>query len=210
MTQPFERATFGDAGSGIDEDDSAAARLAPAETCSALLAQIRSAATESVAANGFGGMSIEDIALRAGCSRATIYRRVGGKEAIRDVVLNHAIARMTAAVALAVEGVDDRDRIESVIIASLNSIRSDPVSAGLLAGPVAASTADSAVISRFNGSVADLTGMSTDDEVGSELISRLTLALLCWPLADRRTEAALIHRFVAAVYPASSTSGHAR
>jgi AcrR family transcriptional regulator len=181
-----------------------------AETCSAVLAQIHAAATESVAVNGFDGMSMEDVALRAGCSRATVHRRVGGKEAIRDVVLIPAIARITAAIAQSVNGVDDRHRIESVIRASLDSIRADPVSAGLLVGPVAAHTADAEVVSRFNGSVAELTGICGDDEVGAELISRLTLALLCWPVADRHTESALIRRFVAAVKRPASSPRHAQ
>jgi AcrR family transcriptional regulator len=200
MTHPFDRESYGDASGCLGAVPTAA------ETCSAVLAQIHAAATESVAANGFDGMSMEDVALRAGCSRATVYRRVGGKEAIRDVVLNQAVARMTTAVAQAVEDVDERDRIESVISASLESVRADPVSAGLLDGPVAAHTVDSAVISRFNGTVAELTGIGSADEVGSELISRLTLALLCWPVADRHTEAALIRRF-AAVNRAPSSAG---
>jgi len=41
--------------------------------------QIYDAATEAVADHGLDGLSMEDIAVRAGCSRATVYRRVGGK-----------------------------------------------------------------------------------------------------------------------------------
>jgi hypothetical protein len=58
--------------------------------------------------------------------------------------------------------------------------------------------------------VAELTGICGDDEVGAELISRLTLALLCWPVADRHTESALIRRFVAAVKRPASSPRHAQ
>jgi hypothetical protein len=78
-----------------------------------------------------------------------------------------------------------------MISASLDSIRADPVSVGLLAGPVAAHSLDGHISSRFNGSVAEPTGICGDDVVGSELISRVTLALLRWPVADRHTETAL-------------------
>jgi AcrR family transcriptional regulator len=163
---------------------------------SARLEHIYAAATESVAVNGFERLSIDDVASRAGCSRATVYRQVGGKEAIRDVVLNQAVARMTSSVALAVDHLDGQERVEAVIIASLATIREDPVSAALLVGPVAASSVDSAVISRFNHSVARLTGIRYDNRNACELLSRVTLALLCWPLADSRTEAAVVHQFV--------------
>ncbi|MDT5317340.1 MAG: hypothetical protein QOE74_6360 [Mycobacterium sp.] len=166
------------------------------EMSSGLLEQIYIAATESVAANGFHGVSMEDVALRAGCSRATVYRRVGGKEAIRDVVLNQAVARMTATVARAVDHLHGQERIAAVIITSLNAIRADTVLAALLAGTAAACSVDSAVITRFAGTVAHLTGVPRDDTIACELISRVTLALLCWPVPDRDAETAMIDRFV--------------
>ena len=160
------------------------------------LERIYTAATESVAANGFQGLSMDDIAMRAGCSRATVYRRVGDKEAIRDVVLNQAVARISSSVAQAVSHLDGQERIVAVIIASLDTIRADPVSAALLAGAEAACSVDSAVISRFAGAVADLTGIRHDDTVACELVSRLILALLCWPVVDCDTEAHMIRRLV--------------
>jgi AcrR family transcriptional regulator len=164
--------------------------------CSVLLEQIYAAATESVAVNGFQGLSMEDVALRARCSRATVYRRVGGKEAIRDVVLNQAVASMTSTVAQAVDHLHGQERVAAVILASLDAIRADPVAAALLSGPAAAYSVDSAVTSRFTGTVAYLTGIACDDTAACELVSRITLALLCWPLAERDAETAIIHRFV--------------
>jgi AcrR family transcriptional regulator len=156
--------------------------------------QIYDAATDAVADYGLDGLSMEDVAVRAGCSRATVYRRVGGKEAIRDAVLDQAIARITASVMQAVDHLDGDERVIQSIIASLDTIRADPVSAALLAGPAAAESVSSALITDVAGAVAQLAGLDEDDAVGCEAIARVTLALLCWPAADRHTEMAIIRR----------------
>jgi len=167
-----------------------------AEMSSTTLEQIYKAATESVAANGFDGMSMEDIALRAGCARATVYRRVGSREMIRDVVLNQAIDRVTSSVAKAVDHLTGNERLVAAMFASLETIRADPVSAALLTDIAAAQSVDSARISSFTDTVAKVSGVQPDDTIACELVSRMTLALLCWPVADRRTETVMIRRFV--------------
>jgi AcrR family transcriptional regulator len=163
---------------------------------------IYDAATEAVAARGLDGLNMDDIAVRAGCSRATVYRRVGGKDAIRDALLDQAIARSTASVAQAVEHLDGAERVVQVIIASLDTIRADPVSAALLTGPAAAQSVTSGLITEVTGAVAQLAGLDLSDTVTCELIVRVTLSLLCWPAADRRTELAIIRRYVSPVAPA--------
>jgi AcrR family transcriptional regulator len=160
------------------------------------------AATEAVAARGLDGLNMDDIAVRAGCSRATVYRRVGGKDAIRDAILDQAIARITASVAQAVEHLDGAGRVVQVMIASLDTIRADPVSAALLTGPAAAQSVTSGLITEVTGAVAQLAGLDLSDTVTCELIVRVTLSLLCWPAADRRTELAIIRRYVSPVAPA--------
>jgi AcrR family transcriptional regulator len=160
------------------------------------------AATEAVAARGLDGLNMDDIAVRAGCSRATVYRRVGGKDAIRDAILDQAIARITASVAQAVEHLDGAERVVQVMIASLDTIRADPVSAALLTGPAAAQSVTSGLITEVTGAVAQLAGLDLSDTVTCELIVRVTLSLLCWPAADRRTELAIIRRYVSPVAPA--------
>ncbi|TPG36613.1 TetR/AcrR family transcriptional regulator [Mycolicibacterium hodleri] len=158
--------------------------------------RILRAATEAVADRGLDGLSMEDVALRAGCSRATVYRRVGGKEALRDAVLDQAIDRITAAVAHAVDHLDGDERVAHTIVASLDIIRTDAVSAALLTGPATGESVDSALITRFNDVAAELAGLDPSDAIGCELITRVTLSLLCWPAADRRTELAVIRRYV--------------
>jgi AcrR family transcriptional regulator len=162
----------------------------------AVVEQILEAAIGAVADHGLDGLSMEDIAVRAGCSRATVYRRVGGKDAIRDALLDHALVRITASVMQAVGHLAGDERVARVIVASLDTIRADPVSAALLTGPAPAQSVSSALITQVNDTVAQLAGLDPDDSVGCELISRLTLSLLCWPASDRRTELAIIRRHV--------------
>jgi AcrR family transcriptional regulator len=166
-----------------------------AEMSSTTLDQIHLAATESVAANGFDGLSMEDVALRAGCSRATVYRRVGDRETIRDVVLNQALTRVTSSVAETVDQLEGGERLIAAVTASLDILRTDPVASALLTGPAAAHSVDSALISSFTDEVAKLSGIEPDDTAACEIVSRMTLALLCWPVADRCTETNIIRRF---------------
>ncbi len=42
--------------------------------------------------------------------------------------------------------------------------------------------------------VAKVSGIEPDDTAACEIVSRVTLAMLCWPVADRRTETDVIRR----------------
>jgi AcrR family transcriptional regulator len=168
---------------------------------SSVVEQIIDAATAAVAANGLDGLNMEDIAVRAGCARATVYRRVGGKDAIRDAVVREAVARITTAITKSVENLTGEHRIVSVIVASLDTIRADPVCSALLTGPATAETANSSLVSEYTATITDLSGLDPSDTVGGELIARATLALLTWPAADRDTELAIIRRHVSPLDP---------
>lgn len=168
----------------------------PGTAYSRVVEQILSAATDAVADHGLDGLSMEDVALRAGCSRATVYRRVGGKDALRDAVLDHALDRITAAVAHAVDQLEGDERVAHAILASLDTIRADAVSAALLTGAATGESVSSALITRFNAVATELAGLDPGDDIGCELVTRVTLSLLCWPAADRHTELAMIRRYV--------------
>lgn len=170
----------------------------PGATHSRVVERIIAAATQEVADCGLDGLSMEDVAVRANCSRATVYRRIGGKEALRDAVLVEAITRINAAVAEIVSRCEDDDRVFHAIRASLDTIRADPVSSALLTGPMVGQSVSSALITKVTDSVALLTNIGVDDGAGRELIARVTLSLLCWPAADRAAELAIIRRYAAA------------
>lgn len=180
----------------------AAAQLAPLEqrkripAHSRVAARILNAASGAIADHGLDGLTMEDVAVRAQCSRATVYRRVGGKEALRDAVLDEASGRIITLVAQAVTHLEGNERIIRVIAASLDAIRADPVSAALLVGPSAVQSVSSTLISQFTGAIALVTGLDDGDGTGCELIARVCLSMLCWPAVDRSTELAMIERFV--------------
>lgn len=169
----------------------------PTTVKSPVVVHIVRAATEAVADCGLNGLSMDDVAVRAGCSRATVYRRVGGKDAIRDAVLDHATDRITSSVAHAVAHLAGDERVVQAIVASLDMIRGDAVSAALLTGAAAGETVSSALITRFSATVAAVAGLDPTDGVSCEMVVRATLSLLCWPAADRSTELAIIKRCVA-------------
>jgi AcrR family transcriptional regulator len=157
--------------------------------------RIYAAAAESAALRGLDRLSIDDIAARVGCSRATVYRHIGGKRQLRDGVLARSIARIGAEVAAAVDGLDGEERIARAILVSLETIRTDPVAAGLLTGaPLGRSLIDSP---RLAATATALAGLPVDDTVAPEWVVRVVLALLYWPM-PRQDEEAVVGRFVAA------------
>jgi AcrR family transcriptional regulator len=197
-------AVVGGAGSGpVDtgpgQPNLALSRCDEARTSvrSLALDEIYDAATEAVAVHGLDNLSVDDIAERAGCSRATVYRRVGGKDAVRDAVLDQAITRITAAVSQAVTELHGEERIITAVVASLDTIRGDPVSAALLTGPAAAQNVTTALITEVTGAAAYMAGLKPGQTTAAQWIVRVTLSLLCWPACDRDTEVAIIRQYVA-------------
>ena len=59
--------------------------------------RIYATATELIVHDGLDAFSVDTLAARTHCSRATIYRYVGGKKQIRDAVLDVAKAGAPAA-----------------------------------------------------------------------------------------------------------------
>lgn len=65
--------------------------------------RIYAAATDLITRYGLNALDIDKLAREVHCSRATIYRRAGGKAQIRDVVLTRAAARIADGVRSDVE-----------------------------------------------------------------------------------------------------------
>lgn len=84
-------------------------------------------AAELIARRGIGAFDVDALAARAHCSRATIYRHVGGKGQIRDRVLMRAAERIVDTVRRTVEGLTGSDRVVTAITVALVEIRSDPL-----------------------------------------------------------------------------------
>lgn len=166
--------------------------------------RIYAAATELIIRDGMDTFSVDALAARTHCSRATIYRYVGGKKDIRDAVLARTAARITETVRASVKGRSGPERVLIAIEVAVAEIRADPMGQLFLdsarAGGWTWLTA-SPVVANF---AAELTGLAGDDAPAAQWIVRLVMSLLLWPAADPRAEHEMLQRFVA---PAFAKSG---
>ncbi|MFT4199312.1 TetR/AcrR family transcriptional regulator [Gordonia sp. (in: high G+C Gram-positive bacteria)] len=150
-------------------------------------------ASDLMAARGVDGMDVNELARRAHCSRATVYRHVGGKSAIVEAVLSRRASEMVATVAAAAEGLDGKDRIAAVMGMALERVRSDGIARQFLDPRHVAGTAASVVGSPTVLAIAgQLLGDSAGDTAKASVAVRSVLDLLLWPAADRAEEAAVI------------------
>jgi AcrR family transcriptional regulator len=169
--------------------------------------RIYAMATELIVRDGFDTFSVDALAARTHCSRATIYRYVGGKKQIRDAVLAGTAARIIETVRSSVAGRAGPERVLTAIEVAVTEIRSDPMgrlfldsAAGgggwswLTASPVVAAFAT------------ELAGLAGDDAPAARWIVRLVISLLFWPDAGPGAEHQMLQRFVAPAFSESVES----
>jgi len=161
--------------------------------------RIYAAAADSAALHGLDRLNIDHIAAQVGCSRATVYRHVGGKRALRDGVLARSIARIGAEVAAAVDGLNGEERVVQAILVSLTVIRADAVASTLLEVTPGMGKGNRSLLRspRLAATAAELSGLTVDDPVAAGWVVRVVLALLFWPIGDVVAEEAVVRRFVA-------------
>jgi AcrR family transcriptional regulator len=170
--------------------------------------RIYAIATELIFRDGFDAFSVDALAARTNCSRATIYRYVGGKKNIRDAVLTRAAMRIVETVRRSVEGLTGPDRVLTAIEVAVAAIRSDPAgqlfvdsargargTTWLTASPAVADFA------------AEFSGLGADDAAAAKWVLRLVLSLLFWPDADPHAEHQMLQRFVAPAFDGSRSTG---
>ncbi|BCN82209.1 TetR/AcrR family transcriptional regulator [Prescottella equi] len=164
------------------------------------VARITAAATDLFLERGFDRVGVLDVAERAGCSRATLYRYVGGKPAIVAAVVSSAAASVAEDVARAVAHLDGAERVVEAILTSVAAVRADPALSYWFAhnrtGAANGYLASSPDLARF---ATTLTGAVADDLAG-EWIVRVVLTLLAWPGADGDTERHMVRHFVAPAF----------
>lgn len=161
-------------------------------------------ATELIAERGLAAFDIDALVARAHCSRATIYRHVGGKAEIRDRVLIRAAERIVDTVRRAVEGMTGPDRVVEAIAVALDEIRSDPLGQLMIsrtAAPEMIGVDDSPVVA---GLAAELTGIKADDPTAAQWVIHVVLSLAFRPIGDSRAERETLRRFVAPAFESSS------
>jgi len=166
--------------------------------------RIYAMATELIVRDGFDTFTIDALAARTHCSRATIYRYVGGKNQIRDAVLAGTAARIIETVRSSVAGRAGPERVLTAIEVAVAEIRSDPMGRVFLDSAAGGSgwtwLTASPVVANF---ATELTGLAGDDTPAARWIVRLVISLLFWPDADPRAEHQMLQRFVAPAFTES-------
>ncbi len=152
-------------------------------------------ASELFLARGFDEVGMDDIAERAGCSRATLYRHFPGRAALIDAVMAKSAVAVTERVAAAVRRYEGSRRIVEAILASVTAVRSDPALARWFAERAGGSDEVFASSTELGRIATMLTGIAPDDEA-AQWIVRVVLSLLVWPLPDAASERRMVERFV--------------
>lgn len=162
----------------------------------AAIARIRGAAAELFLERGLDQVSVEDVAARAGCSRATLYRYVGGKSALVGGVVAAAAETVAERVAAAVAPLTGSRRIVEAILVSVAAVRADPALAAWFAHSGPGRGDDYLASSPDLGRIATaLTGIAPDDDA-AQWIVRVVMSLLALPAADPAVERRIVERFV--------------
>jgi AcrR family transcriptional regulator len=173
----------------------------------AAVERIYAAATVMMARDGLDSFDIDALSARVHCSRATIYRHVGGKAEIRDAVLVRAAARIVDTVRQAVDGLSGASRISTAITVALGQIRSDPLGklmiTALRGGQGMTWLTESPIVAGF---AVDLNGLTDDDTDAAQWIVRVVMSMLYWPIDDPGTEQRMLERFVLPAFDDGSAS----
>ncbi|WP_406815773.1 TetR/AcrR family transcriptional regulator [Mycobacterium sp. M23085] len=174
--------------------------LVGADRNSAAADKIYAAAADLIAEVGYDAFTIEALAARIHCSPATIYRRAGGKAAIRDAVVAIQATRILHSVRDAIDGLSGSDRVVKATLSALQRIQSDPVVESMSSFQIAPDVdwvTTSPVIASF---AAEMLGEDNQDPLAAQWLIRVFLALLCWPVRDSAAQHALVERFLGASF----------
>ncbi|WP_207841452.1 TetR/AcrR family transcriptional regulator [Williamsia soli] len=178
---------------GSDRSDTARARLI--DLAGALIAE-----------RGIDRFDINDLATRAHCSRATIYRHTGGKKQLIEAVFLHTSTRITTTVTEAVAEMSGTDRARTAIAEALTQIRTDRIARQFLRSQHAIDGARAATDSAaIRAIAAQLIGLDPTNIIVSSLAVRTFLALVLWPPTDPADETHLIDAVSTALLAAEST-----
>ncbi|MFE3544718.1 TetR/AcrR family transcriptional regulator [Nocardia sp. NPDC059177] len=146
--------------------------------------------------HGIDSVTAEDIAAAAGCSRATLYRYVGGKPRLVRAVLVRAAGTVVARVETAVAAVPPQRRPVEAILAAVTALRADPVLRQWLIRHRSPGTDEFLAAAPELGRLATALTRIAPDDAAADWIVRVVLSLITWPLTDAAAERALVERFV--------------
>ncbi|KZS64108.1 MAG: TetR/AcrR family transcriptional regulator [Mycobacterium pseudokansasii] len=164
--------------------------------------RIYDAATDLIAHDGLNTLDIDKLAIRVHCSRATIYRYVGGKTEIRNAVVKRTAERIVDSVRSAVEPLTGSERLVASILLTLQQIRADPL-CQLMVSSIRGGTrevawfAESPLLADF---ATELAGLAGGDPQAPKWVIRVVLSLMYWPAENEEAERRLVQTFVAPAF----------
>ncbi|QLL07632.1 TetR/AcrR family transcriptional regulator [Mycobacterium vicinigordonae] len=161
--------------------------------------RIVAAAADLIGRVGYEAFTIEALAAKVHCSPATIYRRTGGKAAIREAVITIQANRVLETVREAIKGRTGRDRIVTATIVALQRLRSYPLVQLPTNQPPAGSEwiTTSPVITAF---AAEMLGQDKVDPLATQWLIRVFISLWYWPLKNSDDERAMLERYLGNSY----------
>jgi AcrR family transcriptional regulator len=158
--------------------------------------RIITVATELLREHGFDNLDPDQVAARAGCSRATMYRYVGGKDAIREAVVLQLAISVVQQIQNEVSKFQGADRAVEVVLASVAACRAEPIVNDALkhaANYPVGRTLNSPEVLRLCLAVS---GLDPTDTMSAHAMTRATWSLIQNPMEDIHVERQYVERFV--------------
>jgi AcrR family transcriptional regulator len=163
---------------------------------------ILDAAAELFRAKGVGATGMAEVAVAAGCSRATLYRYFENRHALRTAFVHREARRIGALVGEQTAHVDDpEERIVEAVLAALRAVRSEPTLATWFSQGDAGIATE---LAHASDVIAALSASFLGDGPASQWLVRVIVSFLAAPGADEDQERELLGRFVA---PALALAG---
>jgi len=141
---------------------------------------------------GIDAFDINELAHRAHCSRATVYRHVGGKKHIVEAVLARSSVHVVDAVMTHTSHMRGSARSITAIHVALQELRGDSVLRRLLQSRQLPSIVPAALGSpAVTRAAAELLGLDPDDDAGAQWAIRGFISLVLWPMTTDHEDAAI-------------------
>jgi AcrR family transcriptional regulator len=165
-------------------------------------ARILEVAAQLIVERGAACVTTEDICQRVGCSRATLYRYIGGRPAIFAALVERRSIPVTTDVGRATAALTGDQRVVETILVTVNGIRADPVLYDVV------KNVDREQMSQYLAvpeSIAPcelrVAPSPFEDRIAAKMMLRIVWSLVDYPIDDPAEERALTERFARAFRP---------
>jgi AcrR family transcriptional regulator len=162
--------------------------------------RIYGAAAELISRVGYDAFTIEALAAKVHCSPATIYRRAGGKAAIRDAVVTLQATRILQTVREAIKNLHGTERVVTATVVALQRMRADPLVQLMRSVRLAPGNEWLTSTPSIAAFAAEMLGLGQRDPLAEQWLIHVFLSLWCWPLKDPAAERAMVERYLSSSF----------